>query len=269
MLDPHSQKSVAQPLPPLTCEEHFETDPDTGERIQVKRYRRGVMVRETTKSDFLTWAKRLSEESPRQILEMQCEFLRDKLEAAGLPTDRHPAWVKVDDGDWYEETDTTIKPTWKTKCRWARWQKRLEELTEPLSVERTMGELLCQTIQLLGRPGIDKDLWHAMQYAQKLSSFQISRVNYVAHLGMAGRQARAAGPQARRVRAAQVAEIIRTCASACWRRNSSLRHVANLTAEQIKDEVNSQLRSLSLLSRGKNGLSVKTIADYIRKEIRG
>jgi hypothetical protein len=268
---PTSTPTPASKLPLVLEEDKLVTDEKTGSQTRVTRFRRGILVTETKQySDVRAWAKDISSETPRQCLERQCELLRDRLDAAGFPSDRHPLWMKIEDGAWQEGHSPADQYIGKRNVAFANWYSMMKDLTEPISVEREAGELLWYSLQLLARPGIDEDLWHILQYAQRWSSFRMAgSVNYLANLGMTSRKARSFGPKARRATALEISETIFDLAKEFWENNAHLKKVASCTAEAIKDQVNDRLRSRSLLPAGKEGLSTGTIARYLRKKIGG
>lgn len=269
MLNPESEKPAPPLQPPLIRNEKLEIDPETGGQIETIRYQRGVRVLETRKYDIISFMKAVSAETPRQRMQKMCEALRDSLEAKRLPTDHHPHWVKIDHGEWRENSEPIDKLVWNENCERSNWYSRLKALTEELSDERAAGDLLWSTLQMLKQPGIDPFLWHIQQYAQRVAGKQVAEVNHFAHMGLSRGEALSAGSKARRANGIEVAEVVRECANACWSLRPGLRNVASATAELIKDEVNTVLQDRSLLPPGKKGLSIGTIARYIRKEFGG
>src|SRR6185312_4956812 len=88
--------------PPLLTEQFQEIDPVTQENVSVVRHTRGVLTTEkrtyaAVHPDFFNC------KTVRQHLEEYCDYIRDRLETRGLPTDRTPRWMKVGDGDWTEQ----------------------------------------------------------------------------------------------------------------------------------------------------------------------
>jgi len=257
---------MAKPLE-LQIETRTETHPTTGEIVEVTEFRRGLLITEQrTFQDPMTAFMELASQSPRKCLEEACDNIRNFLEARSLPSDRQPRWVQFNDEDWKQMTAKKFERAHPgQRIRHARWISRLRDLTEPVSPERYAGDLLWILTDLLGRPGIEEHLWHITRFAHLNARFEMSSINHLAHLGAAGRNARASGPKARRSKAIRIAEIVAACTSELWTTRPELRGIASRTAEVIASDVNTRLQSEHLLARSKARLSAKTIGDYIRK----
>jgi hypothetical protein len=145
------------------------------------------------------------------------------------------------------------------------WTKRLEALTEPLSEKRLLGEALWDLDQLLKRKGIDEHLWHIAQLVSSMGTLRIAgATNAMAAAGMAARNGRLLGPKARREKAAIRHEVIKDLAARLWAVAPKYEGDASNTAATIVYDVNSELAKRGLLPAGKDGMSVKTIADHLR-----
>ena len=253
--------------PPLEKTEFTEKDPKSGADVKVTRYRRGALASESRSyTSYGQWAHDWCEPT-RVRLERMCEQLRSRLEEAGLPTDETPDWVRKRGGDW--EPRSGPKDTSEPLHAYQLWTKRLEQLTEPLTIERAAGELLWDLTQLLDRKDIDDHLWHIEQLMRSYASVRmLGPINSAAADGMAARKARAAGPASRRERAQAVREVIGKHALYYWSVKRIFRNDASNTARSIASGVNVELRKSRLLSLSKKGLSAKTIADHIRALMR-
>lgn len=150
------------------------------------------------------------------------------------------------------------------------WHSRLEALTEPLTKQRCVGDLLWALTELLKRPGIEPHLGHIVRC---MTAFRTSGIagapNFFAAAGMAARKGRAVGPTAKQEQAAQRREAIRPLVCEFWQSSPLYRDDATNTAAALADRINQLLHQKGLLPRAKKRLSVKTINDYIRKLIRG
>jgi hypothetical protein len=258
--------------PPLQREERIEVDAETQTKIRVVSRRRGVLGIETRHYDSVfAFFREEAKQSPRAALEQFCDHLRDILEESGLPSDRTPSWVQVSNGAW-EPLSTSERNRADHRhalaARYQTWAKRLEEITDPLSKDRTAGDLLEALTHLIQRKGVDDHLWHISQVLIAHRRYCIAgRINTLAANGMAGQRARAAGPATRRERALEVRRVICERTSRYWVERPILKGDASNTAAAIADEVNIALRTKGLLPSKKLGLSPKTIGDHIRAGI--
>ncbi|MEA2906616.1 MAG: hypothetical protein QOI12_4003 [Alphaproteobacteria bacterium] len=266
-----SKKMGRRPKQPtLECNEWTDTDPKTGTRISVVHNIRGVLATETRHYESLALGLQdMSSSSDRQRLEELCENTRDQLEKLGLPSDRIPFWIQIDDGEW-EPDLAGARPQAQRNLRGSTWRKRLEQLTEPLSKERAAGDVLYALTALLKRPGIDEHLWHINRAMNAYRSFSLAgTINNLAAAGIAARKARAAGPAVKRKRANEIRRLIGVHAENYWSSHPILRNDASNTAAQIVMTVNADLITRGLLPPTTEGLKAKTIGDHIRAVIRG
>ncbi len=146
----------------------------------------------------------------------------------------------------------------------------MKALTEPLSEQRCVGEFLYELARLLERPGIESHLWNIGRCMDACSTLRIAgATNFFAAAGLAAHNGRAIGPTAKQKQAEQRREIIWSIANKFWSKSPIHRYDAANTAAAIASEANQMLRATKLLPPTKNGLSVKTISDYIRTSISG
>lgn len=158
--------------PQLEQKKRREKDPNSDAEVTVTLQRRGILTAETRHYDASNIHLMKPDLSARQQLSDLCEKLRDQLENWGLPSDRNPRWIRVDNGDW--EPMTEPSPKWipgRTIAR-ALWISVLEANTEPLSKEREAGEHLWILTKLLERADIDDDyLWLIGRGMQSVSNY--------------------------------------------------------------------------------------------------
>jgi hypothetical protein len=258
--------------PPLERCERVETDPTTGSEIRVVSEKRGVLGWETR--HYSSPQVALDEWSAtvpvKEELEGFCEHLRDQLEKRGLPSDRTPSWIKMDNGEWKPDRPEGIDRESRMKHARARWSHRLKELTEPLSKNRAAGNLLDALVEVLKRPGIDEHLWHVVRLMNAYRVYCITgNINNLATMGFKARKGRSDGPLARHRSGKETRQVICDQAKQFWSAHPLYRNDATNTAEQIAATVNAELLARKLLSRGKTKLCDKTIGDHIRAGIRG
>lgn len=258
-------KRIAEPS--LVVTTLTRVDRATRGRIKVTRLQRGILRREQRTFDsgsFKAFAKEMCAPPVRQSLEKLRDLWRDQLEEWGLPSDRQSSWVKLPGGDW-EAYDKKIHGPFRPPYSFCLWTKRLEALTEPLSEKRLLGEALWDLDQLLRRKGIDEHLWHIAQLVSSMGTLRIAgATNAMAAAGMAARNGRLLGPEARRAKAALRHEVIRDLAAKLWAVAPKYKGDASNTAATIAYDVNSELAKRNLLPAGKDGMSVKTVADHLR-----
>jgi hypothetical protein len=254
------------PEPPLKKDEQIEVDPDTGGKIYVTITRRGILTTESRRYDSIeTWARTFRRAPAKMQMERFCEELRDDLRNWGLPTDREFRWVKIGDGEWQQYPDDL---PFDPAHSWQLWYARLVALTEPLTEARFVGDALYRLTNLLSSPGVEPFLEDIAACIQAVSTLRIAgSMNAFATAGMAARKGRAAGPAAKQRQAAQRREVTWAIANRYWRNSPLHRGDAANTAAAIREEVNRELRAKGLLPRGKEGLSVKALNDYIRAYI--
>jgi hypothetical protein len=266
----HKSKVKSASELPLEITERTEIDPESGTQVDVTCQRRGVLKRETKRfQNPFAALELLSSKTPRQELEQYCDFLRERLRDAGLPTDETKNWIQGPSGEWEIYDPSTACRTSRGRGLMSSWQSRLRELTEPLSKQRLAGELLFALTQLLRRDGIDAHLWYISRLMDVYSIFQIAvTTNDVAAAGMRARKARASGPRTRRDTAVAKRAVVWQEAQEYWLERPIFRNDGANTAAAIADDVNRKLRSKNLLSKDQRDLKPKTIADYIRGCIR-
>jgi hypothetical protein len=252
-------------------DERTETVPETGENIRVTTARRGILGTESrTYNSFPAPADALCYKPSKEQLEKFCDSLRDELEVWGLPSDRQFSWIKIGDGDWQPCADDHRLSANMAPVSWSIWYSRLKALTEPLTKQRSAGDLLWALTELLNRPGIEPNLWHVSQCLTAFRRFGIAGApNFFATAGIAARKGRAVGPTAKRQQAGGRREAIRPLVCKFWETSPIHRNDAANTAAALAVPINQVLRDQGLLPRAKKRLSVKTINDYIRELIRG
>lgn len=254
------QKSALRE-PPLVEEEFEEIDPVTGGKVKVVRFRRGLLGEETRSYEMLHPGI-FDTKTDRENLEDFCNHLRDQLSAVKLPSDRIPKWINRT-GDWEPLTDELRHLP--APYKYQHWTKRIEDLTEPLTIERSAGELLFAATSMMQHPEVDSLLWHILQFAKAYAQFRVLvRYNTLAHQALCARRARKRGPEVRRKIRAERTNIICQHADRYWAASPMFRKHASNTAAVIVNEVNQELKEKQLLPKGKERLSVKTISDHIR-----
>ena len=151
-----------------------------------------------------------------------------------------------------------------------RWNHRLRKLTAPLSKEREAGELLALIVDLLEIKDIDPHLNLIGRLMNQSGKYRIAgHLNFLVHQAIAGQQARAKGPVAKRRRGEEICRIVMSHAEAHWSHRTHMRGDKSNTAATIAVAVNNELRSRKLLPSKSNGLRTKTIGDHIRRGNRG
>ena len=112
-----ARSEVSKELP-LETTAWTEKDEKTGEDVHVTSLRRGVLRREMRRfaSAHTGFAALVAEKTTRQGLEDYCDFLRQQLAKAALPTDTTRSWIKRGTGDW-EVYDAALHDA---KCMSAR-----------------------------------------------------------------------------------------------------------------------------------------------------
>jgi len=259
--------------PPLIREEAIEIDPESGCEFLVTRHKRGVLKQEvrTARSALAVKAifEKLAAEPPRRWLENYCDRFRDELTQKGLPHDRPLYWVLSDKGEWEpEKADDSRRGNPGVKAQ--HWMSRLEEQTEPLSLERHIALALRALSRVLQDPRIDDELLSRMCDAMCAFAYlRVSRFNAAASEGMKARKSRQLGPQARSRKANEQRKTALEHAEKLWSERPALRGDASNTAQHIVNGVNEVLRSQGLLSSTDVGLKAKTLADYIRDGLSG
>jgi len=264
-----SNRKVSEP--PLITDERIETVAATGEKFRVTNMRRGVLgVESRTYNSLSTFMDTIRCEPVKIQLEKLCESLRDRLEHWGLPSDRQPSWVKIRDGDWQPCAADFCVTADMWPVSHSVWSARLEALTEPLTKQRCVGDLLRALTQLLECPSVEPYLPHIARCMSAASALKIAgETNFFATAGIAAHRGRAAGPTAKQQQAVERREAIRPLVSEFWRTSPIHRKDAANTAAALVVSINQVLRDKGLLPRGKKDLSAKTISDYIRALIRG
>lgn len=229
--------------------------------------RRGILATETRtfedfQAGFFAYAK---QPKVRSVLEQHCEYLRDRLEESGLPSDRVRGWIRQLDGAWTPASADVTMGEIKPGMRYSSWFKRVEEMTEPLTIERAAADLLWHLGLMLSSIKDDKQLWHVGQVLRAYRHYSLSgSINVFASHGKLVTKARADGPKARHKSAQARRRLVLKSARRYWKENPSYRGDASNTAACIRDAVNGELLLRRLLPAGKSGLSAKTISDYIR-----
>jgi hypothetical protein len=257
---------------PLETETIERIEEATGQKVSVKRYRRGVLsIQTSTYENAFDALKVMASSSPRRRLERLRDHLRNHLERLGLPTDLGPNWIKLGDGEWQPQVGALLDLNLKPPFSVATWFKRIEDLTEPLSEGRRVSHLLIDLHVLLDyRKLTDNDLWIVGQIMEHYFDYQVGgKINRFAITGSKAIQARKAGPLARRQRSAEAREIVRRHAEAYWLTRPLYKNHASNTAEHICRKVNEELMRRGLLSKSGKPLSCKTIADHISASRRG
>lgn len=265
------KKKSSRPLiePPLKISTFTEVDSATGAKIKVTRTQRGILRSEQRTFDsrsMLAWARSMSSWCPKKHFEDFQEALRNQLEGWGIPSDRQYSWIKRPGEDWRPqiEGEKLIIPS-----AFANWYSRMKDLTEPLSQKRQVGEALWDLNQLLRREGIDEHLWHIAQVVSSLGTLRISgATNVVASSGMAARRGRSFGPAAKRVQAVKRRGVTRDFAARLRVKSPQYKGDASNTAAAIANDVNRELLERKLLPAGRR-MSAKTIADHLRRSVRG
>lgn len=265
------KKKLSKPLiePPLRIRTFTEVDPVTGAKVKVTRTQRGILGTEHRTFDsnsFLAWAENLSSWCPKKHFEGLREALRNQLEGWGIPSDRQYAWIKRPGEDWRPRIEGEEI---EIPSAFAIWYSRMKDLTEPLSQKRQVGEALWELDQLLRRKGIDEHLWHIAQVVSALGTLRISgATNVMASSGMAASKGRSFGPAAKRVQAGKRRAVIRDFAARLRAVSPQYKGDASNTAAVIANDVNKELLARNLLPAGR-GMSAKTIADHLRRSVRG
>jgi hypothetical protein len=252
-------------LPPRLESEERMVATSAGEEVQISIVRRGILKTEskTYKSARTAFEAVASYGSPRQSFEKLCESLRCRLESSGLPSDRQKVLIEVAAGQWepFNRERHPISPGSHLQL----WISRLYAQTEPLSHERSVGDYLYALTRLLDEPGAEPLLWYVGECINAAVMSKLAGpINLYATAGIAARRGRAAGPRAQRVKAAQRRQIIAEHVQSLWIDSPILKGDAINSAAKIASAVNGDLIASRLLTRGKSGLSVKTIGDHIR-----
>lgn len=248
----------------LKTEKRLERDPKYGFEVEVTTHRRGLL-KQIIRSFPPNRVGSIDTTSTRQELENLCDMLRDRLDSVGLPSDRHPHWIRIGDGEWREVSEEELRQGPLSNTAGAFWISRLDDLTEPLSEERLAGKLLWALLNLLNLELSDDQLWHVNQTMHCYHLMWLSgAVNHFAMTGWNAAQGRQAGPAARREIANETRGVIRDYADQYQREHPQFTGQANATARGIHKNANKALRERNLLNDGRADLSVKTIADYIR-----
>jgi hypothetical protein len=257
--------------PPLTYHETTGIDPTTGAPIRFQITKRGIMRRTYVHTDMRTGYLRCAAfGSPRKRLERLCDTLRKKLEDKGLPTNLNGYWVGKPDGSWEPITEKWHDQQIDLRYGFMNWKALISSLTEEFSPERQTAELLYQVAALLSEPGVDPYLVRAGALMYAYGNFVLAGdVNRLAHQAMLAKEARAAGPRARHNRAQAIRQIVAEEAQKSWSTHALRKGDVITTAVSIAPQVNKRLKSENLLPANKDGLSAKTIADYIRKIMQG
>jgi hypothetical protein len=261
--------------PPLEIMQTVDVDPDTGGEIFTERYERGVSATETKTYDaraLLALSKawpNQSAGSARQDLKDFAEHLRANLTKAGYPTDLHPLWIKIDDGEW--QPRNVNEPLPQGRISQSHWDSLLEKLTPPLSKPYAAGRLLASIVEILEVKEFEDK--HLRMFGRAMNLFGEYRVaghlNYLAYQGLKARKARTQGPISVQRRAQSVREIVKRHTEHYWKRHALHRNDALNTAASIAETVNEDLRTQGLLPKNRTGLSTKTISEHIRKSIGG
>jgi hypothetical protein len=230
---------------------------------------RGILRTEQRTFDsnsLFAFAESLSSWDPKKHFEGLRDALRDQLERWDIPSDRQYSWIRRPGGTWepYARSEAPEPP-----FALANWYSRMKDLTQPLSEKRQVGEALWDLDLLLRRKGIDQHLWHIAQVVASLSTLRIAgATNIMASAGMAAKKARSLGPAAKRAEAAKKRAVIHDFADRLRASKPQYRGDASNTAAVIADDVNKVLVERRLLPNG-GRMSVKTIADHLRKRIGG
>jgi hypothetical protein len=255
--------------PPLTYHKTTETDLTTGAIVINHVTKRGIMSRTKLQTDMQTTVLRSAAlGTPRERLERLCDVLRKILEDKGLPTNLNGFWIGKPDGSWEPLSNNRQKISIGHGFR--NWLPQIFSLTEEFSHERQAAKLLYQIVALLSEPGIDPYLMRVRALMYAYGDFVLAGdVNRLAHQAMVAKEARALGPRARQKRSQAVHQIVADEARKYWAGAALRKGDVITTAVSIAPQVNKRLKSENLLPVNKDGLSAKTIADYVRKIMQG
>lgn len=256
--------------PPLKIRHFTRIDRATRAKIRITTARRGILKSETrTHESLYAGLKELSSISVEQEFEAWCDRLRDRLERWGLPSDRQRNWIKRSGADW-EPSIGDMRSEIKAGVAFSNWYARMKDLTEELSEQRLVGEMLWKLRCMLDSKGIVPNLWHIGQVISTVRMLTLSGpTNALATAGLTARKGRAVGPAAKRAKAAQRREVIRSIVIEVWLVKPKYKRDAANTAALVVSQVNEELRKTNLLPAGSQGISIKTIADHIRAITRG
>jgi hypothetical protein len=266
--DPNSGRE-----PPLETSHWTEIDSETGGEIKVSLIKRGVLETESKTYKGKALQMRAEEDAkplpPRVAFAKYADKLRQLLSDAGYPTDRQPLWIKTTEGEW-RPRDPTEPPT--TDLVWeVSWNKRVQMLAPPLTEASIAGELLSGLIDLLNMEGLNDD--HLQQFLFVMHEYGRLQVagpfNLSVHQALEAGKARSKGPEAIKKRADSVREIVMRHAAAFWEAHPTYVRDASNTAASIANAVNEELRLKGLLPKSKGKLSLKTIAEHVRKGFSG
>ncbi|HZP68733.1 MAG TPA: hypothetical protein VFB29_02210 [Pseudolabrys sp.] len=256
--------------PPLKIRHFTRTDRATNAKIRITTAKRGILKSETRTHESLhAGLKELASISVVQEFEAWCDRLRDRLERWGIPSDRQRTWIKCRGGGW-EPFAGDMRSEIKPGVSFANWYSRMKDLTEELSEQRLVGEMLWGLRCMLDREGIAPHLWHIGQVISSVRMLALSGpTNALVTAGITARRGRAVGPVAKRAKAAQRRDVIRSIAIEVWAVKPKYKEDAANTAALVVRQVNEELRKGNLLAAGNKDLSIKTIADHIRAISRG
>jgi hypothetical protein len=263
-MKPATKEKRAKYLP-LEVSEKYETHKESGIKIKVTEFKRGVMRLQERRFDRFSLAA-FDTEDPRKSLEQLCNSLRDRLEALGLPSDRTPHWIMTRDNQWRSVDAETIVESQSVK-RSSLWTSRVDDLSEPLSEGRLTADLLFHLVVLLEMENIDHSLWNVAQVMRSYSQLRISALNELASAGATAIRVRANGPKSKMAKALEVREIICQHSKLFWAKRPQLEGDASNTAAHIAEAVNTELNSRRLLPPSRKLMATKTIADHIRHGI--
>lgn len=183
--------------------------------------------------------------------------LRGIVEAAGLPTDKHPVMPKELDHAYDPSEHGTVQDD-------DLWIDYVHESTEPLSEERIAADFLHATNRVLAAFSDEdlKDIFRVMRLYHLYAT--LGDLNNLALAGRTFAKGQASGPMYNRKKSNRTREIVADEAERYWQAHPNLRGQHAKTGERITSRVNER-RVAEVLGKP---LKEKSVADHLRRAMK-